>query len=245
MRAAFITASFAFCAFAVQAQTNQVTSQTPAIVTNAPGMTDFQQKIIAAIWGAIAGGLMSLIVNLIFNVIVPRMRRWKLTRRVSIWTDPPSGGHTRFRIVNDGFWTINDATLYITLDVQSADVIAPPNGNRAHIHPHNFVPITGDQLCWSVRHPTINPMRVPIYAKERQPFSPCLITPNWISIPSEEGWPPDNYARVFLRRRRYTGTVKLVSADTNARCFKIIIDPDCAANPCTIEPTCCPEPLVV
>ncbi|MGD0208791.1 MAG: hypothetical protein ABSC89_14420 [Verrucomicrobiota bacterium] len=74
-------------------------------------------------------------------------------------------------------------------------------------------------------------------AKERQPFSLCHIG-RYITILSEEGWPPLNIARVFLQRKTYKGWLKFVSADTDARYFRIEINPDCANSPYTIEPVC-------
>jgi len=182
---------------------------------------------------------MSLIVNLLFTVILPRMRRRSLTRHISIVTDPPHAGHARFRVVNGGYWTINNATLYLDLDFQERDTMLPPyTGRTAHIQPTRFVPLRGDQLCWSVRSPTPNPMSVSIFAKERQPFSPCHIGPTVITIPSEEGWSHEAIVRVFLRPQLYTGRLTLVSADTDARYFSIVIDPSSASTPCTIEPIC-------
>jgi hypothetical protein len=110
------------------------------------------------------------------------MRRWNLTRKISIVADPTHGGHARFRVVNGGYWTITDAMLYLSLNISPEDVLPPPNGCRAHIEPKRFAPISGDQMCWSVRHPVPNPMRVPIYAKERQPFSLCHAQGDRITI---------------------------------------------------------------
>jgi hypothetical protein len=39
------------------------------------------------------------------------------------------------------------------------------------------------------------------------------------------------------RRRRYTGRLKLVSADTDARYFNVVLDPYSEAEPCTITPS--------
>jgi hypothetical protein len=198
-------------------------------------MTDFEQKIQLAIWGALAGGFVSVLVNLLFTVLAPRLRRWNLTRHVSILPDPTHGGHARFRVINGGYWTISEAMLYLSLDASPEDVLPVPNGWRAHIEPHRFVPVSGDQMCWSVRNPVPNPMKVSIYAKERQPFSLCHIENDRITIPSEEGWPPVGHARVLLRRRRYTGVLKLVSADTNGCYFGVTIDPNAQLIPATIE----------
>lgn len=72
-------------------------------------MNEFEQKVWIALWGALAGGLMSLLVTLLSLVALPRLRRWNLTQHTSITTDLPHMGHARLRVVNGGFWTINDA----------------------------------------------------------------------------------------------------------------------------------------
>lgn len=125
--------------------------------------------------------------------------------------------------------------LYLSLDVSPEDLMPPPNGYRAHIDPNRFVPVSGDQMCWSVRNPIPNPMKVPIYAKERQPFSLCHIANGLITLPSEEGWPPEGHARIFLLLRRYTGFLKLVSVDANGRYFRVTIDPNGHNSLATVE----------
>src|SRR5207247_277565 len=150
-------------------------------------MDNFSARLYAAIWGAVTGGFISLLVNLLFNIALPRVRRWNLTRRISIVAEPPHHGHARFRVINGGYWTINDAILYLSLDIQEQDTKPSPyTFLTAHIYPGRFVPLSGDPLCWSVRSPILNPMRVAIFAKERQPFSPCKVESNCIVIPSEE-----------------------------------------------------------
>jgi hypothetical protein len=183
---------------------------------------DFQTKLELALWGAMAGGVVSLLVNL----FLPWLRRLRLTHALSIEIDPPHGPIARLRVKNGGYWTIKDAIVYIALDFSCNDVITPPSGRAAFITPDDFVPLEGDQLCWSVRFPTPNPVKVDIFAKERQPICPCIIDANHIAIPSEEQGRADGKQRVFLRRRRYDGQLKLVSADTDARYFSITIDPD-------------------
>jgi hypothetical protein len=135
---------------------------------------------------------------------------------------------------------VKNAIIYITLPFNTKDTVLPPPGHNAFIRPDNFVPLEGDQLCWSVRAPIVNPMKVDIYAKERQPFSPCAFINDKIVIPSEEGWPcPSSTApnmRVFLKRGRYTSVLKVVSEDADARFFEITIDPDDNSSPIQIRP---------
>jgi hypothetical protein len=190
-------------------------------------------ELNAAIWGAITGALMSLLITL----ALPLLRRCIITWRVSISADVPHNGFARFRVANNSFWTINDAALYISLDFDKTDtLLCPFTANTTQIDPSRFVPLKDDQLCWSVQSPVPNPIRVTIFAKERQPFALCQIMPTCIEIPSEKGWVN---ARVFLRRGKiYKGVLKIVSADTSARYFRIVIDPDSGGNPCTIESVC-------
>lgn len=196
-------------------------------------MDSSEQKIWFLVLAAVVGGAVSLLVNLVVQVWLPRLRRWNLTRKVSIIADPPHDGNARFRVVNGGYWTIADAILYLQLDFREGDTLPPTADLQVHIAPGRFAPLSGDQLCWSVRP---NPMKVDILAKERQPFSPCKILPGGILIPAEGGWPPA-VARVLLRFRVYTGHLRLVSADTDARTFRIRIDPTTPDTPCTITPT--------
>jgi len=203
---------------------------------------DLQTKIYVACWGAAAGG----IVSLVLNVLQPRIKRWNLTRQIKAYPEEVHGSHKRCRVCNGGYWTISQAMLYIALDYDcEKDVIAPPKGEDAFINPSHRIPLRGDQLCWSVRSPTVNPMKVDIFAKERQPFSLCDIRNDCIMIPSEEGWefPKDGSprkARVFLRRKDepYTGFLKIVSAETNARLFRITINPNKESQPLEIEAIC-------
>jgi hypothetical protein len=192
---------------------------------------DFQTKLGLAVWGAVAGGVVSLLINF----FSPWFRRWNLTRRIAIDIDPPHGPITRIRVTNRGYWTVKDAIVYMALDFSSDDVLPPPSGREAFITPEYFVPMEGEQLCWSVRSPTPNPIKADIFAKERQPISPCAIEADRIVIPSEEHGHEKGKSRVFLRLRKYAGRLKVVSADTDARYFSIIIDPDDRLQPLRVS----------
>ncbi len=83
-------------------------------------------------------------------------------------------------------------------------------------------------------------MKVDIFAKERQPLALCAIDGETIMIPSEDGWASPTgsprVARVFLRRNKYFGILKILSADTNARYFHIEIRPENKGMPLIIRP---------
>ncbi len=76
---------------------------------------DFNIKIQLALWGAAAGGVASLIINLFFNVFIPRISRWNLTRCIKAYPEAPHGIHARCRIYNSGYWTIGQAMAYLSL----------------------------------------------------------------------------------------------------------------------------------
>jgi hypothetical protein len=201
---------------------------------------DFATKVFIATWAAIAGGLVSFITTLILGTLAPRIKRSNLTRRIKVYVEAIHGQHIRCRVYNGGYWTIGQAILYISVEFDSADILPPPAGQDAFIRPDHAVGLTGDQLVWSVRSPEVNPMKVDIYAKERQPFSPYGLHGDMIMIPSEHGWdfPKEGVriARVFLKKKTYFGALKIVSADTNARYFNIEIQPDDVDKPIVISP---------
>ena len=180
-----------------------------------------------------------MIVNLFLSAFVPRISRWNLTRHIQVYQEPPHGIYARVRVFNGGFWTMGQAIGYLSLEITPDDVIAPPAGNDAFIKPETFIPLAEDQLCWSVRAPGKNPIKVDIFAKEKQPLALCAIDGDIIMIPSEEGWAPaenrPRVARVFLRRRAYFGCLKIVSADTNAKYFQIEIHPENTEMPLVIR----------
>ncbi|MGH7989561.1 MAG: hypothetical protein ACREDS_05110 [Limisphaerales bacterium] len=187
-------------------------------------------KLFTPIWSTFLGTIFGLIVGLTLREIILWLKRKSLTRNLKIEIEPIHGRQFRCRIANGGSSTIKNAVIYIALKIEKDDTQTPPQDHDAIIRPDHFVPLEGDPLCWSVRAPDINPMKVDIYAKERQPFSPCALTGDdkMLMIPTEEGWPrfrDDKLKmRVFLRRKSYSGNLKVVSENTNARFFKITID---------------------
>lgn len=170
---------------------------------------------------------------LITHVCLPSLKRWRLTRSLSIEAHPPHGGNARFRVRNGGFWSISEVTLYLSIEFEEADVSAcpqPSNPNEhwlnPHIKPGHFVPLDLDQICWSIKTPTNNPPAVTIFSEEGQFFSPFRVCGDEIIVPTEEGWPPEaKHTRVILRKKNYDGMLKIVSADTTARYFGFAIRP--------------------
>jgi hypothetical protein len=200
-------------------------------------------KSESAVRGAFWGAFFGLLGGLCLASVIPVIKRWYLTKNLHVNHDLAHGGQFRCRVFNRGYFTIKNAVIYIFLPFNKNQTSLPPPGHNAFIRPDNFVTLIWDQLCWSVRVPIVNPLKVDIYAKEEQPFSPCALTQpgDLIIIPSEEGWPhPNNLhpnLRVFLNRGIYSGFLKVVSEDTNAKFFEITINPENNLTPIQIEPS--------
>ena len=140
---------------------------------------------------------------------------------------------------------MRQTTLYMYLRVQKDDIlcredIAIPK-RTTFIHKGENPLIDWDALCWSLHYPVAHPMRLDILAKETQQFNPFWIDPRCIDIPSEMGWQEPSTLRVCLKRKRYNGAIKVVSADTDARFFDFTLDPDDSSAPIRIQPSPSPK----
>jgi hypothetical protein len=226
---------------------NPTNVYSPVSVTQAPSPPLTQ--VLSFFWALVWASIGAFVSTMISYELFPYWRRKRLTKRLTVSGDQTHGNQARGRVCNGGFWTIKNAIIYLRLPLCKDDVLDPPPGHKAHIRPDHIVPIDEEQLCWSVRAPTINPVKIDIYAKERQPFSPCALTDprDKIIIPSEEGWPQpvDKYhdtlttphMRVFLRPKNYTGVLKVVSEETDARYFRIEMINDTQKFEINIQPT--------
>jgi hypothetical protein len=234
----------------VVANTNLPITTTASSITNATtgqssvykqNWNNLGLKFFIPVWSAFFGALFGVIGGLALRVIAFWLKRRHLTKRLNVEPDIPHGRQFRCRVRNGGYWTVKNAIIYITLSFDQNDTCEPPPGHNAIIRPDNFVPLKEDQLCWSVRAPDVNPIKVDIYAKEPQPFSPGALTNpgDMLMIPSEEGWPrfKDDplKMRVFLRRKQYSGYLMIVSEDTNARFFRLDINPDDNSAPIQLK----------
>jgi hypothetical protein len=124
-----------------------------------------------------------------------------------------------------------------------ADIAEPPTNICAFINPSHRCPSQEDRLCWAVTTPVENPPSVDIYAGELQKLDVCEIDPagKWIQIPSENGWgtrfseTKKICSRVFLKKQRYEGYIRIVSKDTTSRKFDIILDPNDSSFPLKLK----------
>jgi len=145
------------------------------------GKADLLNILVGGLFGAVAGALMSLVVNfwLDWN------RRTGLHRNLLLEPQQKSGCRVTARVHNGYVLPMNHVCAYITVKHDSSDVLHVPSGYKAYIKPgdHKF---DEDRLCWSVAG---NPPYVDIYAGEKQALDVIEIDPsgNWIQIPSERG----------------------------------------------------------
>lgn len=195
--------------------------------------------LTTALIGALAGGLMSLLVNEFRD-------GWRLKRAsdgLSLKPEGRTGSRVAARVRNESHYCVERATAYITVHHDLDDILPPPMHFTAFIWPNHMRKLQEDHLCWSVTMPERNPMSVDIFPGEGQllDLADFGLASDWIEIPSEMGYSSSQTrdqikggstpisSRVFLRAgKRYRASVKIVSRGTRARTFEIEFD---AANP--------------
>jgi len=115
---------------------------------------------------------------------------------------------------------------YIDLNYKVEDIL-DPNKVAPHkqsiIHPDFPDLLVNGQLCWAIMGKDSNPIRIDVYADEMQHLCIGQLHPQFIEIVSEAGIEP---SRCLLMKKRYTGKLKIVSADCSAVVYKITIDPN-------------------
>ena len=198
----------------------------------------YGSPVRGAFWGAFFAALLALTAG----AIKFWFKRSLLTCRLKVFADLPHGNHFRCGVFNGGSLPVRNAAIYISLDCIKDDTCKPPDGHDAIIRPDHFVPLKEGQLCWSTRSSAaMYPTKTDIYAKECQGFSPFAFTnpKDMLMVPSEEGWPRFKdeplKMRIFLKPKPYKGYLKIVSEDTNAKCYKITINPADTGNPIQLQ----------
>jgi hypothetical protein len=201
--------------------------------------------LTTVVCGALAGGVMSLLVNEFREF-------WRLKRASGALTLEPqgrAGSRVTARVKNGSNYCIERATAYVTVHHDLDDILAPPLHFRAFIWPAHRRKLQEDRLCWSATMPERNPMCVDVFPGEGQllDLADFGATSEWIEVPSEMGYSSSQTereaqeassrisSRVFLRAgKRYRASVKIVSKVTKARTFEIEIDAANLAQPVRI-----------
>jgi hypothetical protein len=156
----------------------------------------------------------------------------------------PDSATMSVRVQNNDIYPITNAWAYISLNYKmDADIVEPPTNVCAFINPSHRHPLQEDRLCWAVTTPEENPPSVDIYAGESQKLDICEIDPagKWIQIPSEKGWgtrrteDKKTCSRVFLKKQKYEGYIRIVSKDTTSRKFDITLDPNDSSFPLKLQ----------
>jgi len=186
-----------------------------------------ETTIIGAAAGAVAGFIATLATT--------RWRVWWLKYHLDFLAEPKSGTHAFARIYNGYIFPLHSVFVYITIDHQLSDIVETPLPNKAFVNKGCQRIVTEDRLCWSFAE---NPASIDIYAGEKQAIGIANVTTDWIEFPSEDGWSTltdgKKTSRVFLARKKYDATINIVSKDTKAKEFKILIDPDNVESPITL-----------
>lgn len=194
------------------------------------------QGIPIGVWiAAVTGGLAGAIVTLCMQRILEVLRIWRLSQSLLLSPEPIPNA-CRIRVRNLGLQTVEDAIAYISLmyDPQT-DILDGP----AFIGSHHRVLLCEDRLCWAVAAPNPNPFRISIFPGEKQALDLVMVHPDRIEIPSEQGWAtltPGAKSRVFLKKKRYEGSVNLVAKNVLRRSFGLVIDPNNGTNLVTLTP---------
>ena len=187
-----------------------------------------------ALTGGVAGAFIAFGLSRLHDVA----RTCLLSATVQMEEDLEGLG--RVRVVNNGLRAIERAFAFITLQYNPAEDVIDVQGKTAFISSNHRVPLSDDRLCWAVATPaTRNPPVVDICPGERQGLDIAQIGPNWIEIPSEQGWSDgtqDRKSRVLLRKRKYFGKVSILAANTLRRDFELSIDPEDQVHPVKTRP---------
>jgi len=116
--------------------------------------------LVSGAFGALAGALMSLVVNF----WIDWNKRRGLRKNLMFEPQEKRGCRVTARIHNGYVLPLSNVYAYISVEHGPSDVLHPPLGYRAYIVPgdHKF---EEDRLCWSMAG---NPPHVDIYAGEKQ-----------------------------------------------------------------------------
>lgn len=193
-------------------------------------------EITVAIIGALAGGLASFIVNIAFPSYVTSC----VLKNMSLRFTRVHGASVQCRLINGSSWPINRAIVYITIYHSHNDLLQPPPGKHAFITKHNPTDIIEDRMSWSVAFPDSNRLEIDVFPGEEQVITPFRLSEYHIEVVSEQGfagvWKPEDSSRAFLRKQKYKGVFKVVSASAKAKTFAFELDPNDLDKALLIKP---------
>lgn len=193
-----------------------------AITKNVKGDRMLEQSLVNIVIGLCTG----IVGSFVGFACWPWLRQRKIWKRMRAHPECyPGFGGFWCRIVNDSRFNMGKAIAYITIVHEVDDILPPPPGRNAYNERLAGLVPREVQLCWAVQElaSNLNPMRVEIYPGEKQPLAFGSVEDNLIEIFSEKCREP---ARVFLVRKIYKGTLKVVCMDCQAKEFPFEIDPD-------------------
>jgi hypothetical protein len=102
-----------------------------------PAAQSLDIRVVSALLGAVTGGLMSFCVFRFMNAALPRLRRWNLTRKLTVRPGLAHIGNITCEVHNGGFWTMEDAVGYALIEYDQQDVVTGPAEYEAHVTPYD------------------------------------------------------------------------------------------------------------
>ena len=185
----------------------------------------------------VSGGLAGAALTLITQKVSEPWRVWRLSRSIAAIPEAIPHGY-RVRVCNHGKRAIERAIAYISVKSdKDADVI--DGEESAFIGAHERVELNEDRLCWSIASPDPHPVTIDIYQGEKQALDFVLFHSDRIEIPSEQGWADPELgtrSRVFLRNKRYEGSLHIIAKNTLRRSFDLVIDASGGKQDATLSP---------
>lgn len=187
---------------------------------------DFAIYLATAILGGVIGASTTVLVNYI-KVLIN-------TKQLTVEAMGKIGAGESLWVKNSSHFPIRDVTAYLSIP-GSKSCVSPPSDSElalnnklpfiSHVSP---IDVKEGQLCWASTAPVTNPCKTDVLANERKDL--CILRKYknlFIEICSEKGFSTgDGQSRVFLKLQyTYVGILKVVSADTLAKYWKVTIEP--------------------
>lgn len=195
-------------------------------------------ELMGGLLGAVAGAFTGALLSFWLNTVQDWLKIRRVSSKIRLVPESRVGSRVTARVVNDSNYTVRNAIAYVSVCHDLEEVMAPPLHFTAHINPDHLKLLKEDRLCWSATSPVRSPVSIDIYSGESQ----CLDIADfgsqtaWIELPSEAGYSSSQTSteaqgsgaissRIFLRANRiYSVEIRIVTADTRSRTFRIEID---------------------
>lgn len=110
-----------------------------------PPPKDLETTLVGASAGAVAGFLVALLNN--------RWRLWRLHRRLRLEPMTCAGSHVFARVHNGYIYPLNSVFVYITIEHEPSDIVAPPFSAKAFVTDRCPSKVYEADLVGRLQHP--------------------------------------------------------------------------------------------